>query len=204
MKKISILLFVGLFSIAQSCNNTDDKKDSVEKANDANDQKDTSETMNNNNKDTTATMAPMAVNDDVADFAVKAANGGMMEVEMGKLAEQKAVSKSVKAFGAMMVKDHSKANEELKKLAAAKNITLPATMGNDMQKHMDDLRKDTAMQFDKNYIDMMVSDHNDDIDLFEKAVKNSKDSAFKSFAAKTLPTLYKHLGAAKAIVKGRK
>ncbi len=60
------------------------------------------------------------------------------------------------------------------------------------------------MQFDKNYIDMMVSDHNDDIDLFEKAVKNSKDSAFKNFAAKTLPTLYKHLGAAKAIVKSRK
>ena len=204
MKKISILLLVGLFSIAQSCNNNDDKKDSVENANDANDKKDTSEAMNNNNKDTTAAMTPMAVNDDVADFAVKAANGGMMEVEMGKLAEQKAVSKSVKAFGAMMVKDHSKANEELKKLAAAKNITLPATMGNDMQKHMDDLRKDTAMQFDKNYIDMMVSDHNDDIDLFEKAVKNSKDSAFKSFAAKTLPTLYKHLGAAKAIVKGRK
>ena len=201
MKKISTLLLVACFFIAQSCNNNDSNKDSVEKANDANEQKDSSGVMDNDKKDT---MATMPVNDDVADFAVKAANGGMMEVQMGKLAEEKAVSKAVKDFGAMMVKDHSKANDELKSLAASKNITLPATVGSDMQKDIDDLSKDTARQFDKNYIDKMISDHKDDIDLFEKAAKNSKDSAFKNFAVKTLPTLYKHLGATKAIEKSRR
>ena len=199
MKRISIFLIAALLIVGQSCNNDDSKKDSVEKANDANDIKDTT-SMSSAKKDT---MGTMAVNDDVADFAVKAANGGMMEVDLGKLAEQKGVSKGVKDFGTMMVKEHSKLNDELKSLAASKNITLPTTVGSDMQKQIDDLRKDSARQFDKNYIDKMVSDHKDDIDLFEKAAKNSKDSAFKNFAVKALPTLYKHLGAAKAIVKSR-
>lgn len=199
MKKISLAILLGFLCFTQACNNSTDTKDSVEQANDANDNKDT--TGMNSNSDST-TVAP-AVNDDVADFAVKAANGGMMEVDMGKIAQEKAKSKAVKDFAAMMVKDHSKANEELKSLAAAKNITLPATIGNDMQNEIDNLTKDST-DFDKDYIDKMVKDHNDDIDLFEKAAKNSPDSAFKNFAVKTLPTLYKHLGAAKAIVKSRK
>ncbi len=201
MKKITPFLLAGLLFIGQSCNDANDKKDSVEAANDANDKKDSTVPMDNRNDSTAATA--MSVNDDVADFAVKAANGGMMEVELGKMAEQKATMKSVKDFGAMMVKEHSKANEELKKLAVAKNITLPATVGEDMQKHIDDLAKKSGKDFDKDYIDLMVSDHKDDIDLFEKAIKNSKDSAFKAFAVKTLPTLHKHLGAAEAIVKSR-
>ncbi len=200
MKRISVYVIAALLVVGQSCNNNDEsKKDSVEKANDANAIKDTTD-MSAAKKDT---MGTMAVNDDVADFAVKAANGGMMEVDLGKLAEKKGVSKGVKDFGAMMVKEHSKLNDELKSLAAAKNITLPTTVGSDMQKQIDDLSKDTAREFDKNYIDKMVSDHKDDIDLFEKTAKNSKDSAFRSFAVKALPTLYKHLGAAKAIVKSR-
>lgn len=143
MKKISTLLLVGFVCIIQSCNSNDgDKKDAVDAANDANDKKDTTSMMSDDHKDSTTAAMGMPVNDDVADFAVKAANGGMAEVEMGKIAEQRGTSKAVKDFGAMMVKDHSKANDELKKLAAAKNITLPAVVGDDMQKHMDDLRKD--------------------------------------------------------------
>ncbi|MEO7802698.1 MAG: DUF4142 domain-containing protein [Ginsengibacter sp.] len=201
MKKITPFLFAGLLFIGQSCTDTADNKDSVEAANDANDNKDSTGPMNDMN-DTTARTA-MPINDDVADFAVKAANGGMMEVQLGKMAQGKATMKSVKDFGAMMVKDHGKANEELKKLAAAKNITLPAAVGEDMQKHIDDLAKKSGKEFDKDYIDMMISDHKEDIDLFEGAIKNSKDTSFKAFAVKTLPTLHKHLGAAEAIVKSR-
>jgi putative membrane protein len=203
MKKISTALLIATLYIFSACNDTGDKKDSVEQANDANDKKDTTAMMGNNTADSTAKMAT-PVNDDVADFAVKTANAGMAEVELGKLAEEKATSKSVKDFGAMMVKDHTKANEELKSLAAAKNITLPAAVGEDTRKHIDDLSKKTGNDFDHDYIDMMVNDHKDVIDNFEDAAKNSKDSAFKNFAVKTLPTLYKHLGAAKAIVKSRK
>ena len=199
MKKISILCLITILCVTQSCNNSDNNKDSVDKANDANAKKDTTG-VTDNKKDTITTMP---LNDEVAKFAVKAADGGMMEVELGKMAEEKGTSKGVKDFGAMMVKDHTKANDELKGLAASKNITLPAAVGDDMQKHIDDLSKKTGKDFDKDYIDMMVSDHKEDIDLFEDAAKNSKDSAFKKFAVKTLPTLYKHLGAAKAIEKSR-
>jgi putative membrane protein len=204
MKKISTVLLIATLYIFSACNGNGDKKDSVEQANDANDKKDTTAMMGNNNPADSAAKMTTPVNDDVADFAVKTANAGMTEVELGKIAEEKATSKSVKDFGAMMVKDHTKANEELKALASAKNITLPATVSEDTRKHIDDLNKKTGNDFDHDYIDMMVNDHKDVIDNFEDAAKNSKDSAFKNFAVKTLPTLYKHLGAAKAIVKSRK
>ncbi len=196
MKKISNLLFAGIICMASACNNNDNK-DSVDKANDANAKKDTSSMTSQAKIDTM--QAP--VNDDVAKFAVKAANGGMSEVQMGKIAQERGTSKEVKDFGAMMVRDHTKANDELKALAANKNITLPAAVSDDMQKHMDDLNKTNPKDFDKDYINMMVSDHKDDINDFESEAKNSKDSSFKNFAVKTLPTLYKHLGAAKAIQK---
>lgn len=194
MKKI-IYVFIIATGLLQACNNSDNK-DSVDKANDANAKKDTTAMTSDAKKDTMT--AP--VNDDVAKFAVKAANAGMTEVELGKLAEQKG-SKAVKEYGSMMVKDHTKAGEELKKLAGEKNITLPAAVSDDMRNHINDLSKKSGKDFDKDYMDMMVSDHKDVIDAFESTAKNSKDSAFKNFAVKTLPTLYKHLGAAKAIEK---
>jgi len=195
MKKVSTCILLTAMYILQACNNSDNK-DSVDKANDANDKKDTTAMTSDAKKDTMA--AP--VNNDVADFAVKAANAGMTEVELGKIAEQKG-SKSVKEFGAMMVKDHTKAGDELKKLATDKNITLPDAVSDDAKKHIDDLSKKTGKDFDKDYMDMMVSDHKDVIDKFENVAKNSKDSAFRNFAVRTLPTLYKHLGSAKAIEK---
>lgn len=201
MKKISSLILISTLFITQSCNNGGNTKDSVDKANNVNEKKD-STSMTDKTKDSVAATT-MTVNDDVAKFAVKVANAGMAEVQLGKLAEEKGTSKGVKDFGAMMVKDHTKAGDELKSLAFSKNITLPATVSDDMQKHIDDLSKKTGKEFEKDYVEMMVSDHKDAIDLFEDAAKNSKDSAFKTFAFKTLPTLYKHLGAVKAIEKSR-
>lgn len=199
MKKLSTLLIIATMGFMQACNSSNDK-DSVDKADAMNDQKDTT-SMSENKKDTVTNA--MTVSDNVADFAVKAANGGMMEVEMGKLAEEKGASKGVKDFGAMMVKDHTSANDKIKSMAAAKNITLPATVSDDSKKAIDKLSGETGKDFDKDYIDKMVSDHKDDIDLFEKAAKDSSYGDFQSFAVKTLPTLYKHLGAAKAIQKSR-
>lgn len=199
MKKISSILLVTAVCILQACNGSDNS-DSVDKANDANEQKDTTATTSDMQKDT---MSTMPVNDDVAKFAVKAANGGMAEVKLGDIAAAKGGTKAIKDFGSMMVKDHSKANDELKSIAAEKNITLPSTIGDDEQKSIDKLNSETGKDFDKDYVDMMVKDHKDDIDLFEDAAKNSKDSTMKNFAVKTLPTLYKHLGAAKAIQKSK-
>lgn len=139
-----------------------------------------------------------AVDEDASEFMVEAAGGGMMEVELGRMAANNSTVQPVKDFGAMMVRDHSKANEELKTLASAKNITLPAAMGGNHQKHVNDLAAKKGAEFDKDYINMMVDDHQHDIALFEKAAR-LKDADVSAFAAKTLPVLRTHLDSAKAI-----
>ncbi|MEO7120794.1 MAG: DUF4142 domain-containing protein [Ginsengibacter sp.] len=198
MKKLSTILLVSILAFTQACNSGDSNKDSVDSANDMNAKKDTTD-VSNAKKDTMVNT--MSVSDNVAKFAVGAADGGMLEVALGKIAAEKATNKEVKDFGEMMVKDHTKANDELKSIAAEKNITLPATISDDSQKKIADLNKESGKDFDKDYINAMVKDHKDDIDDFEKAAKDSTYPALQAFAVKTLPTLYKHLGAAKAIQK---
>ncbi|MGA0557333.1 DUF4142 domain-containing protein [Larkinella sp. VNQ87] len=184
MKKVSAILLLLLSAWTfQSCN-SNSNKDSAEQAEEVNEAKNKPE--------------------DDSEFAVKAASGGMMEVELGKLAAQKAQSPQVKDFAAMMVTEHSKANEELKALTATKNITIPATLSEDHQKHVDDLSKLSGAEFDKEYVKLMVDDHKEDIDLFKEASFGAKDADVKAFAGKTLPTLQKHYDAAKAIQDGMK
>src|SRR3569623_1899394 len=110
MKRLRVLLLAACtFAIMQSCN-SNSSSDSVDKADSTNDARDTTSMMSSQ-KDSTSGVG---VNDDVADFAVKAANGGLMEVQLGEYAAKNASDKSVKDFGSMMVKDHTKANDELK------------------------------------------------------------------------------------------
>jgi putative membrane protein len=131
---------------------------------------------------------------------MEAAQGGMMEVQLGSYAQQNALSERVKAFGAMMVRDHSKANDELKSIATTKSITLPADMSNSKdKKEMDELMKKTGKDFDKAYMKMMVDDHKKDVKAFEDASKDVKDTELKNFASSTLPVLKVHLDSAKAI-----
>jgi putative membrane protein len=146
----------------------------------------------------TAMGAQTTLDDRSRTFMNEAAMGGMAEVEFGRLAQEKASNPRVKAFGEMMVKDHSQANEDLKSLANKKNLTLPTDMGKH-QRHMDDLNKKTGAEFDKAYMKMMVDDHKEDVDEFEDAAKDANDPEVKNFASQKLPTLRKHLDSAKAI-----
>ncbi|MBG6235761.1 putative membrane protein [Pedobacter sp. CAN_A7] len=130
-------------------------------------------------------------NNDTASFMQKAAIGGMMEVELGKLAQEKASHPKVKEFGAMMVNDHTKANVELKKLAQSRDVTLPTGYPEKDKAHVEEMKKLTGDAFDKHYMKMMVDDHVKTIDLFKLAAKNS-DINISKFAAKTLPVLQAH------------
>ncbi len=105
--------------------------------------------------------------EDAAEFAVTAASSGMFEVEAGKLAQQKGSNTEVKNFGKKMVEDHSKANEELKALAAKKNITLPTTMSSEHQEKMDKLSGLSGTEFDKEYMSIMDDAHDKDVKLFK-------------------------------------
>jgi putative membrane protein len=126
-------------------------------------------------------------------FVQKAAIGGMAEVEMGNLAQQKAASDQVKQFGAKMAADHSKANDELKQIASAKGIEVPSALDKQHKADMDRLGKMTGAQFDKAYMSHMVDDHKKDVAEFKKEAGSGKDADIKGFASKTLPTLQEHL-----------
>src|SRR6204780_5382939 len=134
-----------------------------------------------------------------ASFFKSAAEGGISEVNDGTLAQQKGNSQAVKDFGAMMVKDHSAANEKLQALAASKNISLPtsASVGEMATKaKLDVLSGDT---FDKSYIKSQIKDHYGAIALFKKEIASAQDPDAKAFASATLPTLRMHLKKIKAI-----
>lgn len=126
-------------------------------------------------------------------FMHEAAMGGMTEVELGNLAQQKAASDQVKQFGAKMVEDHTKANEELKQIAKSKNMMVPPTLDKAHQKDVDKFSKLSGAAFDRQYTSFMVSDHKKDVRDFKKAADSAKDADVKSFATKTLPTLQEHL-----------
>jgi putative membrane protein len=126
-------------------------------------------------------------------FVVKAAHGGMAEVELGKLAVEKAGSDQVKKFGQRMVDDHSKASEELKTLAQNKHITLPDTVDPQDKALHDRLAKLSGTAFDRAYMQAMLADHRKDVTEFRVEAKSGKDADVKGWAAKTLPTLEAHL-----------
>jgi putative membrane protein len=120
-------------------------------------------------------------------FVKDAAKGGMMEVAMGRVAEKNATNSEVKNFGARMVKDHSKANEDLKAIAKEENVEWPAE------------KEAGKWKSDKDYMDAMVKDHEKDLAAFEKEAKNGSDPDVKSFASKTAKTVREHLEMAKEI-----
>lgn len=129
----------------------------------------------------------------MSDFMTQAASSGMLEVEAGRLAQDKGQNQEVKSYGKMMVDDHTKANDQLKTLAAQQNITLPDSMS---QQHMDQLqslRDQTGAEFDQAYMDLMVSSHEEAVSLFEDASNNLENAEVKSFASTTLPKLQQHL-----------
>ena len=114
-------------------------------------------------------------------FMMNAAKGGMMEVEMGKMAAQSAQNADVKKFGNRMVTDHSKANNELISLAKEEGVSLPAA------------KAPGKWKSDKAYMDDMVKDHEKDLAEFQKEAQSGTDPDVKAFAAKGAKMVSSHL-----------
>lgn len=133
-------------------------------------------------------------------FIMNASQGGMKEVNTGKLAETKAQSSDLKSFAMRMVNDHTKANMQLMKIVKAEKydfITPPAsTTAPDPL-----LVSCSKSDFDKIYIKMMIMDHKQTIKLFQNAADNAVDQQIKEFAEATLPTLKMHLADIEKIAK---
>ena len=158
---------------------------------------------NNMNNMDSARGAQGTVDDKTHTFMNDAAEAGMAEVEIAKLAKDRAQNPRVKNFAEMMIKDHSDANNKLQTIARDKSVTLPSTLGKH-QDHLEDLSKKKGAEFDKAYMKMMVSGHEDVVKEFEKCSQNGTDPDVKTFAAQTLPTVRMHLDSAKAINKALK
>jgi len=172
-----------------------------------NDTSDTESTTFNSTSSTTATDTNSNTTNNVvtdeksSEFLKKVTNSGMAEIQLAKLVQQKATIDAVKNFAAMLERDHTAVNQQVKTLADQRSVALPTTVSDDKQKMYTDMEKMTGKAFDKHYISMMVKAHNDGISLFEDTRSNASDIDVKNFADKTLPALKMHLDSAKAIQK---
>jgi putative membrane protein len=131
-------------------------------------------------------------------FMMKAAQGGMMEVQLAQMAQQKAASDEVKQYAQRLEQDHTKANEKLKQIAEDRRVSLPTDLG----KHQQEISKFENLSgeaFDRAYIQMQVKHHKKDISEFRKQSNRGMDTDLKEFASATLPTLEQHLQAAQQL-----
>lgn len=135
----------------------------------------------------------------IREFVDKAATGSLMEVELGKMAQKKAMSQQVKDFGKLMEKDHSDAGNKLKTAVQALNLNVPTTLDQEHQDKVNNLNEKTGNDFDKAYMDEMVDDHKEDINDFEDAQRNLPSGDLKTWVDDTLPVLRQHLAQAETI-----
>jgi putative membrane protein len=133
------------------------------------------------------------------EFAMKAASGGMAEVQAAQLAEQRATSPQIKQFAQRMITDHSAANTELQQIAKQANIALPSQPTGKDAAEGQKLRGLNGRAFDQAYAQGQQRDHQETVELFQKEASSGQDPALKAFAQKTLPILQQHLQMAEAL-----
>jgi putative membrane protein len=195
MKQLCLAIAALLLFI--SCNNKNEKSDSVEVADSMNKAKIDSD-LNNVDVNT-----PPVIKTDKEStlFLVNALNGGMAEIKLGELARQKATNAQVKNFAAMIIREHTEGNNEITTLAKARNVTLPGSHGDEKQKIIDDLKTRSGADFDRRFMRIMIMEHETTIGSFQNATDVVNDVEVKRFIDNTLPKLRTHLDSAKAVSK---
>lgn len=201
---VAVLLVCGMWAIAGKAGirnqeqNSNQNSNSTSNANSSqNANKSNRNSKNNNAMGEQTGMANMAAQDH--NFLMDAAMGGMLEVELGRMATTQGASDAVKQFGQRMVDDHSKANQELINLAKGKGITVPTEIDEKHKKDVTKLSGLSGAEFDREYAKMMLSDHRKDVSEFEKQSTRGTDADLREFASKTLPTLKEHLKMAESL-----
>ncbi|HTH16728.1 MAG TPA: DUF4142 domain-containing protein [Magnetospirillum sp.] len=132
-------------------------------------------------------------------FVEDAQAGGIMEVQLGQLASERAQSQDVKDFGSHMVTDHSKVNQQLDTITNKMGMSPPNELPREQRRQVDKLSKLNGAEFDRAYIATMVDDHKKDIGAFRKQADKGENAELKNFAQATTPTLEQHLQAAEDI-----
>lgn len=135
------------------------------------------------------------------DFLLAAAQGGMTEVKLGELAARNGSRDDVKEFGRMMVKDHTRINEDLRALAAEKGVILADTVDAKHQEELDKMAALTPAGFDEAYIAAMIKGHKTVAKEFKAEAVLTQDPDIKSFLEKSAPVVEGHLKHAAAMNK---
>ena len=128
-----------------------------------------------------------------SNFILAAAQGGMTEVKLGEVAARKGTRDDVKAFGQLMVKDHTAINADLKTLAAQKGMTLPGSLDAKHQGMVDKMEALSSEKFDSAYIADMIKGHKADAKDFKSESAETKDTDVKNFVDKSIPIVEAHL-----------
>jgi putative membrane protein len=148
-------------------------------------------------------------------FVEHAAMAGNAEVELGRLAVQKARSAEVKQFAEMMVRDHTKAGNELKQAVAAHNVETPKALDAEHRQLEGRLSRLDGAEFDREYMKAMVEGHKEMKSMVEGRVDKTHDSRMpkptgtsgtspldmtvNQWAEKARPTVQQHLQKAEEI-----
>jgi len=132
-------------------------------------------------------------------FIKKVAQDGIAEVDLATLAKEHAKSDQVKTFAERMIKDHTKANQELQDLAQKEGATLPTYTDKAHQAAKARIEKLSGDAFDRAFAAQMVKDHQAAVTLFRTQARSGQDPEVKAWAAKTLPTIEEHLKEARAL-----
>lgn len=132
-------------------------------------------------------------------FIKNAIEGGIAEIDLGNLAQQKGKSDAVKQYGAMLVRDHGAANDKAKQVASQLGVEPPTGSGVTAKATYLKLKVLSGDMFDRSFARSMVSDHQADIKEFQKEA--AKNDAAGAFAKDTLPTLQRHLQEAQSLVR---
>jgi len=134
-------------------------------------------------------------------FVMKASASGLAEVNLSTLALRRAANPTVREFAQHMVNDHMRANQQLLNLANKQQIAAAEKMDEKHTTLRDKLAKLEGAEFDREYMEAMVKDHEEAVKLFEKQSKEGQDAALKAAAGELLPRLKKHLEIARNICK---
>jgi len=127
------------------------------------------------------------------DFVKQAAQAGMEEIQSGQMAEQKGASQAIKQLGQTLVTDHTMMSEQLKQIAQQQGFTLPQSLPQDDRQEMQQLRNLSGQQFDRQFADEQIEDHQKMIQVLQKEAQTTQDQALRAFAQSGIPVMQKHL-----------
>jgi len=147
------------------------------------------------------TSSGAALSEADRNFITQAAEGGMAEVRMGELGQEKATNSEVKSLAKTLQDDHQKANDELANIAKSKGFDMPSSMGSTHESAISALENKSGQDFDRAFVRDTIRDHKKDIAEFERAANDLQDPDLKAFAQKTVPILRNHLSSAEQASK---